>query len=628
MLLKWFDAREATAVGSALADQFLPESATAPRRGKSNDPQSQLKRFLQRVDQEAGPLKLNVFTRAKLANAFRWRLAEAGLETETVNELTRMLVQRLAVKRTPDSGSSTAAAVPAAGPRQIQGLLAQGNEHGARGELAQARECFAQVLEINPSHVVARNNLGVALLKLGRYQEAEEQFRRAVGSKPGYAEGQFNLGTVLRLRGRFVESEAPLRRALKLNPRHTEAQVSLGLTLILNARLKDARECFERALKGQPRHAGALSGLRQVASIEGRFDEALELYKRAVEADPKMSSAWAALPALRKMTAADAAWRDRAEALAAGGLAPLEEADLRFALGKYYDDLGDYARAFSSYQRANELHGMAADPYDRAEHTAFVDDMIRVYTREALGAPQPGGSDSTRPLFVVGMMRSGTSLVEQIIASHPSAFGAGELSFWANAMRRQETTLRRELLDTATRKKLADAYLEVLKAQSATAARVIDKATFNSDYLGPIHTVFPHARMIHVRRDPIDACLSCYFQQFPASLNFTTDLSNLAHYYREHHRLIEHWRSVLPRGVLLDVPYAELVADPERWTRAILEFAGLEWDPRCLEFQQTQRPVLTASSWQVRQKIYKGSVGRWHNYRKFIGPLLELEGLA
>jgi hypothetical protein len=230
-----------------------------------------------------------------------------------------------------------------------------------------------------------------------------------------------------------------------------------------------------------------------------------------------------------------------------------------------------------------------------------------------------------KPVFVVGMMRSGTSLVEQIIASHPAAAGAGELSFWYDSVGKHEAVIRREPLGERLREELAESYLGALARHSVDALRIVDKAPINSEFLGVIHSVFPKARIIYMRRDPIDTCLSCYFQQFSSTLNFTMDLSDLAHYYRRHQRLMAHWRAVLPPGTILEVPYAELVADQERWTRKILDFLGLEWVPGCLDFHSTSRPVVTASYWQVRQPIYNDSVQRWRHYRKFIGPLLDLK---
>lgn len=176
----------------------------------------------------------------------------------------------------------------------------------------------------------------------------------------------------------------------------------------------------------------------------------------------------------------------------------------------------------------------------------------------------------------------------------------------------------------SVRGNIAERYLRELGARSADASRIVDKAPNNCDYLGLIHSVFPNARIIYMQRDPIDSSLSCYFQQFVTALNFTMDLSDLAHYFREHRRLMAHWRAILPSGSILDVPYEALIADQESWTRKILEFLGLEWDERCLEFHKTKRPVATSSFWQVRQRIYRASVARWRNYEKFIEPLLSM----
>ena len=184
--------------------------------------------------------------------------------------------------------------------------------------------------------------------------------------------------------------------------------------------------------------------------------------------------------------------------------------------------------------------------------------------------------------------------------------------------------MRGAMPSEATRKRLAEKYLRVLDGHAADASRIVDKAPMNADYLGLIHAVLPRARVIYLQRDPIDTCLSCYFQQLSPVLNFAMDLTDLADYYREHRRLVAHWREVLPPETFLEVPYAELVADQEKWSRRIIEFIGLPWDDRCLEFHRTARAVTTASTWQVRQKIYTSSVDRWRNYEKFIGPLLSL----
>jgi tetratricopeptide (TPR) repeat protein len=637
MLLKWFQASDATQVGTALADDFVLHSApgTAGSR-KADNPHAQgqelrkfLGKFLQRVDRETHPLKLNLFKRAKLANSFKWRLLEKGVEQPLVQELTQALVLRL----TSNQGAAVPSGAGASGTkhrsrsRETQALHTRGYDLLTRGRYAEALECYEELVNLDARDAVARNALGTALAQLARYDEAEQQFRRAIGIRPNFPEAYFNLAGVLQMTGRWSELEVPLRRALKLKPSYIDARVGLGNGFVVQGRLEEARDCYEKVLRLAPRNVLSLVGMGQIDALQGRFAEAEATYRAALEVDPASSYAWAGLVWLRKMTPADGAWLKRAEEIADKDLTPVDEATLRFAIGKYCDDVGDFARAFRNYQRANELHKMRAAPYNREARARLVDDLMRVYTPEALARARAGGSGSARPVFVVGMPRSGTSLVEQIIASHPAATGAGELHFWTVVARNHERVIRQEVLAEPLRKKVAAEYLRVLAGHSADALRVIDKAPYNSDYLGLIHSVYPNARMIYVRRDPIDTCLSCYFQQFAPVMNYTMDLSDLAHYYREHRRLVAHWRGVLPPQSLLEVPYAELVADQEKWTRRILEFLGLPWDERCLDFHKTARAVTTASTWQVRQRIYKSSVERWRNYKKFIAPLLELSDL-
>jgi tetratricopeptide (TPR) repeat protein len=464
---------------------------------------------------------------------------------------------------------------------------------------------------------------------LSRVQEAEEFFRSAVKIRPDFVEAHNNLGTMLRWRGYFDDSEKALRQALKLNPRHIEARINLGMTLALSSRFREAKGHFKKVLKIRPRDPEALFGLGQLAGIEGRFDESEKFLKRALENRPKMPAAWADLARLRKMTPSDDAWLRTVEGIAGSGIPPMESATLHFAMGKYYDDIGHFEQAFKKYRTANELMKPMAESYDREAHKDFVDRMIGLRPTKTMVAAPGGASASTKPVFVVGMMRSGTSLTEQIIASHPMAKGAGELQYWNAVVGKNRATLRQgqDPIDERTKNRLAEGYLHTLESVSATALRVVDKAPLNSDHLDIIHSIFPNARIIYMRRDPIDTCLSCYFQNFSLAHNFTLDLSDLAHYYREHHRLMNHWRTILPHGSILDVPYEELVADQEGWTRKILDFIELGWDARCLDFQATERPIVTSSFWQARQKIFKTSVQRWRNYEKFVDQVPALKKL-
>ncbi len=631
MLFKWLKGGEIAQVGTSLAEHVVELLDPAARGGRAGKPaakpdlQEFLQKFLQQVDRETRALKLNIFTRARLANTFKWRLLEKDVEAPVVDELTRALVLRVsAPASSPLTTPGAVAPLRRRSARDVQALLARGNELLQGHDNAEALECYQELLQLDSRNAAAHNGMGAALAQLGRFAEAEEEFRRAIGIRSGYAEAYFNLAGVLQVTGRYYETETPLRRALKLRPSYVAARVRLGMCLVLLGRLDEGRDCYEKALKVAPRNSDALMGLGQIQALEGRFAEAEAAYRAALEADPAAAYAWAALAGLRKMSTADAPWVKRAEELAGSGLSLTGESTLRFAIGKYYDDVGEFAKAFRNFQRANELSKTRAQPYDRKGHVAFVNDLIRVYSAETLAQTHSGASDSERPVFVVGMPRSGTSLVEQIIASHPAARGAGELNFWSATAHKHEDALRHGLLAEPLRKKLAQQYLRELTAACGEAERVVDKAPVNADYLGLIHSVFPRARILWLRRDPIDTCLSCYFQQFPPTINYAMDLTDLAHYYKEHQRLMTHWRRVLPAQTLLEVPYAELTAEQEKWSRTIVEFIGLPWDERCLQFHATVRPVSTASVWQVRQKMYRSSVGRWHNYRKFIGPLLEL----
>jgi len=623
-MLSWFDSRQAAQIGVELADEFV--SREAPPQGASRDKaQNGLDQLLQRADNKVRPLRLNFYQKAKFANSFKWRLLENGIAQQVANDVTQSVIVHLAQGSPPVVAQDLPVATPSRSDTvKAQDLFNRGNKCFANGAYADAAAFYEQALELDSSHAEALNNLGSSLSLLNRLQEAEHCYRQAIALKPNYADPYGNLGTLLRTRSNLIGAEFFLRRALQLRPNFVEARINLGLTLAFLGRLRDAKACFSKELRKAPRNTHALYGMGQLALLEGRFDAAETTFKQILEIDPKMPGPLAALAGLRKMTAADAGWYGDAKTIAASGVHPLDEANLRFAIGKYCDDTEDYDQAFENYRRANDLVKSSAEDYKREERVRRVDDLIRVYSKDAISKLQKGGSDSKKPTFVVGMPRSGTSLTEQIIASHPAAYGAGELIFWETLVI-DEKSLTKAIPDEPTRVRIAHSYLGVLDGLSANALRVINKAPVNSDLLGLIHCVFPNARVIYMQRDPIDTCLSCYFQQFLTGLNFTFDLSDLAHYYRQHERLMAHWRAALPQGFILDVPYEKLVDDQEDWSRKILDFIGLEWDERCLEFYKNERQVTSASAWQVRQKVYKNSVARWRNYEKFLGPLKALK---
>jgi tetratricopeptide (TPR) repeat protein len=587
MLLNWLKAQDAVDAGSELADSFPSQTAG-----------EQIREFVQQAARDLGARKLSFYKRVRFANAFKWRLLEKGVPAETAHDITQTLLINTSMGL--PAVAPTATAAPSATPKSNPPARVTNDS-------------------------AALNELGASLSAEGRYQEAKKHFKSAIARNPKNAEAICNLGYLWLIQGRFADAENQYRQALRIRPTDPNIGAQLGLALVNQGLLDKARTQFDKVLKTSPRCAAALSGLGTVERAAGRFKEAEQLFQRALEADPSLPGPLAAIAGTRRMSTSDSQWLAKAQHAADEAKNPMEEAGLRFAVGKFFDDVGDYSRAFASYQRANTLLKPLAVPYDENEHSRFVNDMTCVYTPQALAATKADGSSSTRPVFVVGMPRSGTSLVEQILSSHPSVAGAGELKFWIDAVAADEAKIRQDLLPQASRQKLAADYLRTLKAQHRDAGYVVDKTPHNADYLGLIHSVFPDARIIYVRRDPIDTCLSCYFQNFSLALNYTFDLNDLASYYRQHARLMAHWRKVLPAGTLLEVPYEELVSQQESWTRRLLAFLGLEWDASCLKFDANPRPVVTASSWQVRQPIYGNSVERWRHYSKFVEPLRKLD---
>jgi tetratricopeptide (TPR) repeat protein len=397
--------------------------------------------------------------------------------------------------------------------------------------------------------------------------------------------------------------------------------LGLGAALRMQGHAADAEASCQAVLAIEPASAAALSLLGELHADHGQFSEAEELFKKAIAVDPDFAFAYFSIATNRKMTREDRAWLKGTEALLARSLPLRHEISLRYALGKYFDDVKQYDEAFGSYRQANELTRRYGSRYDRAGLAERVDRVIKDFDAAQIRQFQSGGNPSERPVFIVGMPRSGTTLTEQILASHPAVFGAGELSFWQTAATAYEATELNGGDGAKLIPGMARDFLERLTALSGDALRVVDKMPLNFMSVGLIAAALPQARIIHLRRHPIDTCLSIYFQYFSHLHPYANDLDNLAHYYGEYVRITDHWRAVLPAGTLLEVPYEALIADQEGWTRRMLEFIGLPWDAKCLDFHQTERVVITLSKWQVRQKIHAASAGRWRNYEKFLGPL-------
>jgi tetratricopeptide (TPR) repeat protein len=498
----------------------------------------------------------------------------------------------------------------------------------ALGRREQAVASYRQALQLVPAYVEALNNLGNVLRDLGERRSAVPLYAQAIGLDPGRAESHCNLGNVLFELRESDEAVASYRQALALQPDYAPAHLGLAFALRQQRRPADAEVSCQAALAVNANYVEAISFLGELRADGGQFDQAEKLFQRALEINPDFSFALASIATHRKMTGDDTDWLQRAEALLAKQLPLGHEISLRYALGKYFDDLQQYDEAFSQYRQANELTKRYGIKYNSANLTQRIDLIIRSFDPMLVREWRDRASPSEVPVFIIGMPRSGTSLTEQILASHPAVFGGGEVTFWNAAYDAYRDAELEGKAGANLIPGMARNYLEHLASLSGGAPRVVDKMPANFMYAGLIHAVFPQARIIHMQRHPLDTCLSIYFQNFFNIGPYANDLDDLAHYYSEYFRITSHWRAVLPATTLLEVPYEALIEDQEGWTRRMLDFIGLPWDPKCLDFHRTDRVVITASRWQVRQKITAASAGRWRNYEKYVAPLRHLLDLV
>jgi tetratricopeptide (TPR) repeat protein/predicted SAM-dependent methyltransferase len=494
----------------------------------------------------------------------------------------------------------------------------------AFNQLGQSEEALSPMQKaagLSPGDAGAHYNLGVIFQSLGQSVQAEASYRRALEINPDYAEAHNNLGNTLYSLGRLVEAEASYRRASQLKSDFAEAHSNLGNVLRELVRLEEAEVSCRRALLIKPEFAGAHNNLGKALQDLGRLKEAQESYRRAFTIRPNFTKAQFNYVQTKKISHDDEIFIGQLEDLIGkGALNSDEKSDIYFSLGKCYDDLGKYDQAFLNYEKGHQLEGLT-HPFDPKQNVNGVNKLISLFGKEFFSKRHEFGSNSEEPIFIVGMPRSGTTLAEQIISSHPSVCGAGELTFLSD----RRKTLSLDDIRQFNRQQalsLADDYLVHLHSYSASALHITDKMPQNFFHLGLIRLCFPRARIIHCKRNPLDTCLSIYFQKFTLDHPYTHDLGNLGGYYAQYLRLMQHWREVLP-GSMFEVEYEELVADQVGMTKRLLEFCNLEWDDSCLNFNSSERVVNTASSWQVRQPMYSSSVARWKRYESFLEPLMQ-----
>lgn len=539
-----------------------------------------------------------------------------------------------------------------------------GNVHFDLGDYEKAIAAYQQAVALSPGFAEAHSNLGTALRMLERTVEAKQAYLKAqalqpnnpdilnnlallaiaeedtelalkylaksAALRPGHHETLSYLAYAHIVQGDFKRAGLAADQALALSPDYPEALNAKGSVLLKDGAMKEALACFRRATVLKPDYAEAMGNIAHALREIGELDEARKMMEDVVALMPSSPTHLRSLSELMDFTEGDK-YLGRLMALAAAPdqLNDTQKIHLHFALAKAHTDLKRHEEALEHLVKGCALH-RGKLKYDEQGQFQYYRDIQAAFSRDVIRQKAGFGNDSRLPILVIGMPRSGTTLVEQILASHPDVHGAGELTDLPEVVRTLRVPGSKSfpdyvrLLEKTDIENFATEYLARLRRKAPDAKHVTDKMPANYANLGMFHLAFPQARIVHLCRDPVDTCLSCFSKLFTRhNLPFTYDLRELGRYYNAYRELMAHWRQVLPAEILLDVQYEELVSDFEPQVRRMLAHCGLDWDPACLSFQEADRPVKTASSTQVRQKIYTSSVGRWRRYGSGLAPLLE-----
>jgi tetratricopeptide (TPR) repeat protein len=466
------------------------------------------------------------------------------------------------------------------------------------------------------------------LRQAGRVAEAISAYRRLLALRPDLAESWYNLAWLQHRARDFRGALASYREALERGAAEPE-EIHLNRAVILAdhlARGDDAEAELQAALRLNPRYVPALLNLGNLHEDLGRREAAHAAYERALAIDPSNTLALSRLAGVARIAGADDPLVARLrQAVARPGGSAAEKADLGFALGRALDSAGAYDEAFAAYAAANRQRraSFGADfaGYDRVAQERFIDRLIRAFPKPATAAP---AGPVPSPIFVCGMFRSGSTLAEQILAGHSKVTAGGELDLLPTLVESALQPYPEAAAAAAPEQieRLRAAYLNGLAALHPGAGLVTDKRPDNFLHVGLIKTLFPDARIVHTRRDPLDNCLSVYFLDLDPAMAYALDLADIAHFHGQQRRLMEHWKSLYADDIF-ELDYDSLVADPEPTIRALLGFCGLPWEQECLSFHAAANFVKTASVWQVRQPLYRHASGRWRNYQAHLAPLAE-----
>ncbi len=489
-----------------------------------------------------------------------------------------------------------------------------------------AINALSKAVETEPDNTTYLDLLAKALIDAGMFEGAKQLLQRAIELKPDFPTPYMRLGAIEVNNQNYVESIPLLEKAMALKPSDPTTYSNILIPLRYTDRHEEALKYAQKLIKLEPKNPENHERLGRVLIEMGRTDEAIKHFEKAIRIDPGFGVAYYSLASNKKFTPEDKAFIRQCEKALQSGMPAEHRSQIHFSMGKYYDDCKQWPKAFEHIRQGNMLR----KPGVNSDKEAFkrFQKVRKTYTRKFIEETRNLGNDSEIPVFVVGMPRSGTTLIEQIIASHPAGAGAGELT----EIDRIEKQIcpyeslpdyKKQLQDNLTREKIddyAETYLRVLRHSRENAGRIVDKMPDNFFYLGLINLLFPNARIIHSIRHPLDIGLSCYFQAF-TFVYWSYDLEWIAARYRFYREAMDYWKKTLPEGRIVDVHYENLIETPDNETRRLIEACGLPWDDKCLNFHKDKRTITTASVWQARQPIYKSSKKRWSHYAEFLGEL-------
>jgi tetratricopeptide (TPR) repeat protein len=484
---------------------------------------------------------------------------------------------------------------------------------------------YAVAVEQEPDNANYLGYLAVAYQNEGRHEQALPLFERARELDPNIVEVLHGLGVHYLNRSDFRQAVEYLERARQLRPSDASVLTNLATALSNLNEHETALQHAEKALKLDPAQPNTHYAVGKVLTEMGRTDDAVRHFEKTIRQHKTFGGAYDLLARMKKFSSADSAFMAKTEKVLDLGMSARDRIGVHYALGKMYDDCNEWDRAFAHFSHGNLLK---KKPFDLKRERRIFPQMRKVYDAASIARYRDLGHSTAQPVFIIGMPRSGTTLMERMIASHPRGAAAGELTEIPRIAEhvspvdepRRYAARTKANLTSGTLHRYAEEYLHVLKQGREDAERIVDKLPFNYYHLGLISVMFPNASIIHAIRNPLDTCLSCYFQNF-TTVRWANDFESIAAFYRLYRDMMDYWKRVLPEGKIVDIVYEQLTDDPETQGRRLLEGCGLDWDSSSLEFHREEGVVKTASLWQVRQPIYSSSIRRWENYAPHIGEL-------